>query len=99
MRSSLHFVSVAAIAAMLAAVPGSAQKTSGPKERYEMDVATASGFAAMAAGGGGMGSALGMMLGGGPDSKVAHTLDLRLGSNQAPTSPPVRADHYFEPQA
>ncbi|AMG76362.1 MULTISPECIES: hypothetical protein [Sphingopyxis] len=98
MRSSLHFVSVAAIAAMLAAVPGSAQKTSGPKERYEMDVATASGFAAMAAGGGGMGSALGMMLGGGPDSKVAHTLDLRLGSNQAPTSPPVRADHYFEPQ-
>ena len=46
MRSSLRFVSVAAVAAMLAAVPGSAQKSTGPKERYEMDVATASGFAA-----------------------------------------------------
>ena len=47
MRSSLRFVSVATIAAMLAAVPGSAQKSTGPKERYEMDVATMSGFAAM----------------------------------------------------
>ena len=47
MRSSLRFVSVAAVAAMLAAVPGSAQKTTGPKERYEMDVATMSGFAAI----------------------------------------------------
>src|SRR3546814_8394499 len=42
MRSTLRFVSVAAVAAMFAAVPGSAQKTTGPKERYEMDVATAS---------------------------------------------------------
>ena len=49
MRSSLRFVSVAAVAAMLAAVPGSAQKTTGPKERYEMDVATMSGFAAAVA--------------------------------------------------
>ena len=48
MRSSLRFVSITAVASMLAAVPGSAQKTSGPKERYEMDVATMSGFAAMA---------------------------------------------------
>ena len=47
MRSSLRFVSVATIAALLAAVPGSVQKTTGPKERYEMDVATMSGFAAM----------------------------------------------------
>ena len=100
MRSGLRFVPVAVIAAMLAAVPGSAQRTSGPKERYEMDVATASGFAAMAAGGrGGMGSALGMMFGGGPDNQVARTLELRLGSNQAPASPPVRADHFFQPQA
>jgi hypothetical protein len=100
MRSSLRFVSVAAVAATLAAVPGSAQKTSGPTERYEMDVATASGFAALGAGGRvGMGSALGMMFGGGPDGKVARTLELRIGSNQGPTAPPVRADHYFEPQA
>ena len=100
MRSSLRFVSVAAVAAMLAAVPGSAQKSTGPKERYEMDVATASGFAALAAGGKpGVGSVMGMMFGGGPDGKVAHALELRLGSNQAPTSPPVKADHFFLPQA
>ncbi|MDZ3832181.1 MAG: hypothetical protein U0S50_10225 [Sphingopyxis sp.] len=99
MRSTLRFVSMAAVAAALAAVPGAAQKSSGPTERYEMDVATASGFAAMAAGGRGMGSALGMMFGGGPDGKVAYSLDMRLGSIQAPNSPPVRADHFFEPQA
>ena len=73
MRSNLRFVSVAAVAAVLAAVPGSAQKTTGPKERYEMDVATMSGFAAMAGGGrGGLGGAMGMMFGGDPSSKVAH---------------------------
>jgi len=100
MRSILRLVSVTTLAAALAAVPGSAQKTTGPKERYEMDVATASGFAAMAAGGKpGLGSAMSMMFGGGPEGKVAHTLELRLGSNQGPTSPPVRGDHIFEPQA
>jgi hypothetical protein len=101
MRSTLRLVSITALAATLAAVPGSAQKTSGPQERYEMDVATASGFAAMAAGGGrpGVGSMMGMMFGGGPDGKVAHTLELRLGSDRTPTPPPVRGDHWFEPQA
>ena len=100
MRSSLRFVSVAAIAAMLAAVPGSAQKTSGPKERYEMDVATMSGFATMAGGGrGGLGGALGMAFGGDPSSRVAHQLLLRLGSDQAPTAPPPKGDHFFLPQA
>src|SRR3546814_7690480 len=65
MRSILRLVSVTTLAAALAAVPGSAQKTTGPKERYEMDVATASGFAAMAAGGKpGLGSAMSMMFGG-----------------------------------
>ncbi|SNS82477.1 hypothetical protein [Sphingopyxis indica] len=101
MRSILRLVSLSALAATLAAVPGSAQRTTGPKERYEMDAATASGFAAMTAGGGkpGLGSAMGMMFGGGPEGKVVHTLDLRLGSNQAPSNPPVRGEHYFEPQA
>jgi len=99
MRSSLRFVSAATIIAMLATVPGSAQKTTGPKERYEMDVATMSGFAAMAGGGGGMGSAISMMMGGGPDGKEAHTLHLRLGSTQAPTAPPPKGDHFFLPQA
>ena len=100
MRSNLRFVSVAAIAAMLAAVPGSAQRTTGPKERYEMDVATMSGFAAMAGGGkGGIGGAMGMMFGGDPSSKVAHQLLLRLGSNDAATAPPPKGDHFFQPQA
>ncbi|MEL0155165.1 hypothetical protein [Sphingopyxis sp.] len=100
MRSSLRFVSVAAVAAMLAAVPGSAQKTTGPKERYEMDVATMSGFAAMAGGGrGGLGGAMSMMFGGDPSSRVAYTLNLRLGSDQSPAAPPPKGDHYFEPQA
>ena len=101
MRSILRLVSLSALAVTLAAVPGSAQKTTGPKERYEMDAATASGFAAMTAGGGkpGLGSAMGMMFGGGPEGKIIHTLDLRLGSNQGPSSPPVHGDHYFEPQA
>lgn len=99
MRSSLRFTSVAAIAAMLAAVPGSAQKSTGPKERYEMDVATMSGFAAMGGGKGGIGGAMGMMFGGDPASKVAYTLDLRLGSNDAPTAPPPKGDHFFQPQA
>ncbi|PAL22257.1 hypothetical protein [Sphingopyxis sp. GW247-27LB] len=99
MRSTLRFVPVAAVATILAAVPGSAQKTTGPKERYEMDVATMSGFAAMGGGKGGMGGAMSMMFGGGPDKAVAHQLLLRLGSDQAPGAPPPRGDHYFEPQA
>lgn len=100
MRSHLRFISTIAIAAMLAAVPGSAQRTSGPKVRYAMDVATASGFAAMAAGGkGGMGNMLGMMMGGGPESQVARTLELRIGGNAPATPPPARADHYFLPAA
>ena len=99
MRSSLRFVSVAAVAAMLAAVPGSAQKSTGPKERYEMDVATMSGFAAMGGGKGGIGGAMGMMFGGDPSSKIAHQLLLRLGSNDAATAPPPKGDHFFLPQA
>ncbi|MDK2760331.1 MAG: hypothetical protein KYX64_03115 [Sphingopyxis sp.] len=98
MRSSLRFVSVAAVAATLAAVPGSAQKSTGPKERYEMDVATMSGFAAMD-GKGGLGGAMGMMFGGDPSTKVVHQLLLRLGSNEAPAAPPAKGDHFFQPQA
>ncbi len=99
MRSTLRFVSVAAVAAMLAAVPGSAQKSTGPKERYEMDVATMSGFAAMSGGKGGLGGAMSMAFGGDPSSRVAHQLLLRLGSNQSPTAPPPKGDHFFLPQA
>lgn len=96
MRTYLRSISAITITAMLASVPGSAQRTSGPKVRYVMDVATASGFAAMAAGGrGGMGNMLGMMMGGGPESQVARTLELRIGGNSPVTPPPARADHFF----
>src|SRR3546814_12670311 len=61
---------------------------------------TASGFAAMAAGGRkpGVGSVMGVMFGGGPGNQVPRTIELRLGSNQPPTKPPARDDHFFQPQ-
>src|SRR3546814_13967782 len=89
MGSILRLVSVTTLAAALAAVPGSAQKTTGPTERYEMDVATASGFAALAAGGKmGVGSATSMMFGVGPDRKGAHTPGRTPGPHRGPTTPP-----------
>ena len=90
--------SLATIAAMLTA-PVAAQKSTGPKERYEMDAATMSGFAAMGGGKGGMGGAMSMMFGGGPDNALARQLVLRLGSTQLPTTPPPKGDHFFLPQA
>ncbi|WP_033075105.1 hypothetical protein [Sphingopyxis sp. MWB1] len=99
MRQSLHYAAAtAAIAAMLATVPVFAQRTSGPKQRYEMDVATMSGMGAPGSGGAAMGSMVGMMLGG-RENPVTHMMQLRLGSGQTPATPPVKADHFFEPQA
>ncbi|WP_260581424.1 hypothetical protein [Sphingopyxis sp. PET50] len=98
MRTTFRITSLAVIAAMLSA-PVAAQKTTGPRERYEMDAATLSGFAAMGGGKGGMSGAMSMMFGGGPDSALARQLFLRLGSNEAPTAPPPKGDHFFLPQA
>lgn len=99
MRKTFQFTSLAVIAAMLTAPVAAQQKTTGPKERYEMDAATMSGFAAMGGGKGGMGGAMSMMFGGGPDSALARQLVLRLGSNELPTAPPPKGDHFFLPQA
>lgn len=99
MRPKFCFVSAATIAAMLASPLAAQQKTTGPKERYEMDAATMSGFAAMGGGKGGMGGAMSMMFGGGPDNAIARQLFLRLGSNEAPTAPPPKGDHFFLPPA
>ncbi|MGB5078981.1 MAG: hypothetical protein WBO17_15990 [Sphingorhabdus sp.] len=96
MRPLFRSVSLAAITVVIAVVPGSAQKSTGPKARYAMDVSTTSGIAAM---GGGMGSAMSMMFGGGPGGKVAYNLDLRLGSALSATPPPAKADHFFLPSA
>ena len=99
MRSTFRCTSIAVIAALLTASVAAQQKSTGPKERYEMDAATLSGFAAMGGGKGGIGGAMGMMFGGGPDNALARQLVLRLGSNELPTTPPPKGDHFFLPQA
>jgi hypothetical protein len=79
--------------AALAALPVLAQRgpTTGPVARYDMRAGTVSGFAAM---GGGMGGAMGMMLGGG-GNRVQHELHLRLGTSQAPAKGTPKADHFM----
>ena len=51
MRNAFRFVSLAAITAVVATVPGSAQKTTGPTATYAMDVSTLSGMGMGAKGG------------------------------------------------
>ena len=92
MRTIYRFASFAAVAAMLAAVPGSAQKTTGPKARYAMDVSTMSGMGMGAMMGGGLGG----LLGGGGDN---YMLDLRLTSTTPSPTQPEKGDHFFLPAA
>jgi hypothetical protein len=93
MRVSIRFVSLAAITAVIANVPGSAQKTTGPKATYAMDVSTMSGMGMGALMGGGLGSLLG---GGGGDN---YMLDLRLTSATPAPAQPEKGDHFFMPTA
>jgi hypothetical protein len=93
MRNEIRFVSLAAIAAIIITVPGSAQKTTGPKATYAMDVSTMSGLGMGAMMGGGLGSLLG---GGGGDN---YMLDLRLSSATPAPQQPEKADHFFLPGA
>ena len=93
MRSPLRFVSLAAIAAMIGTVPGSAQKTTGPKATYMMDVSTMSGMGMGMMMGGGLGSLLG---GGGGDN---YMLELRLSSATPAPTQPEKGDHFFLPTA
>jgi hypothetical protein len=90
MRSIARFVSLAAISAAIVSVPGSAQKTIGPKATYAMDVSTMSGMGAM------MGGGLGILMGGGGDN---YTLDLRLTSATPSSTQPEKGDHFFMPTA
>lgn len=69
---------------------------SGPVARYDMRAGTVSGMGAM---GGGMGSAMGMMFGGGRGNNVQHELYLRLGSSQSPAKGNAKADHFMPPSA
>ncbi len=85
-----HFVLFLAGAAAIGAIAWSAQVTTPPKARYQMDVSTSSGFGAGGA------NPMKMMFGGrGGGSSVAHTLTLRLGSTLAPTGDGPRADHFM----
>ena len=78
-------VSLIVLAAGLAGSPALTQQASPPIARYTVDAGTTSGMMAMAAGGGGVGSALNMMRGG---NQVAHELVLRLGSSRSATGDP-----------
>ena len=91
-RRILTGISLGACAALLAAVPGWTQGNAGTVARYTIDAGTVSGMAAMSAGGGGVGAALGALGGGG--NQVAHELYLRLGSSRGPTGE-ARGDHFM----
>jgi len=95
MRVALAGAGVAAI--VLGAGALSAQHAaSGPKARYQMDVATTSGFGGMGAMGGRGMNPMAMMFGGGRGgSSVQHTLLLRLGSTLAPTGGDPQANHFM----
>jgi hypothetical protein len=88
MHSVSRFSSLAAIVAVIATVPGSAQKTTGPKAQYAMDVSTMSGMGMGAMMGGGLGG----ILGGGGDN---YMLELRLSSATPSPQQPEKGDHFF----
>lgn len=92
-RKTVLWISAASLAVLVAS-PLSSQQASSPIARYDMDVGTVTGLAAM---GGGIGGGLSMMFGGG-GSKKAHELVLRLGSSNAPAGAP-KADHFMPPVA
>lgn len=92
MRIVTRFVSLLAISAAIVSVPGSAQKTTGPKATYAMDVSTMSGMGMGAMMGGGLGS----LMGGGGDN---YMLDLRLTSKTPSPTQPEKGEHFFVPTA
>jgi hypothetical protein len=85
----------AASMAVLVTSPVSSQQAASPIARYDMDVGTVTGLAAM---GSGMGAGLSMMFGGG-GNKQMHELILRLGSSRAPAAGAPKADHFMPPVA
>ncbi|MFM5908548.1 MAG: hypothetical protein ACKOPO_13345 [Novosphingobium sp.] len=96
-RKAVLALSAGTVAAGLLASPIFAQSkpASGPVARYDMRAGTVTGVGAM---GKGMGSAMGMMMGGG-NSGPQHELYLRLGSSQPPAKGGPKADHFMPPVA
>lgn len=64
--------------------------------RYDMRAGTVSGIGGL---GGGMGSAMSMMFGGGRGGNVQHELYLRIGSANGATKGNPKADHFMPPSA
>lgn len=93
MHPSVRYSTLAILTASLCIMPSAAQKTTGPKARYEMDVQTMSGMGIGAMMGGGLGGILG---GGGGDN---HMIDLRLTSTVPAPQQPEKGDHFFLPAA
>lgn len=87
------FFAGTALCVLSIATTSSAQKTTGPKATYAMDVSTMSGMGMGAMMGGGLGSLLG---GGGGDN---YMLDLRLTSATPAPVQPEKGDHFFLPAA
>ena len=87
MRSFFRPLSFAVLTTALVVTPGVAQKTTGPKARYTMDVQTMSGF------GMGFGGGLGGVLSRGGSEN--YMLDLRLESTIAAPQQPEMGDHFF----
>ncbi len=92
MRRHVLFLTTATLCGLSLATTGSAQKTTGPKAQYAMDVSTMSGMGMGAMMGGGLGG----LLGGGGDN---YMLDLRLSATKPAPQQPETGDHYFLPAA
>ncbi|WP_152414455.1 hypothetical protein [Blastomonas sp. AAP53] len=95
-RKTALCISAVSMAVLLAS-PVSSQQAASPIARYDMDVGTVTGLAALGGGASsGMGAGLSMMFGGG-SNKQAHELVLRLGSSRAPAAGAPKADHFMPP--
>lgn len=92
MRPIFRYTSLVVLSSSLLVGPISAQKTTGPKARYEMDVQTMSGMGMGAM----MGGGLGALFGGDGDN---YNIDLRLTSATPAPQQPEKGEHFFLPAA
>ncbi len=93
MRPTVRTLLIATSAFLAIISSSSAQKTTGPKAQYAMDVSTMSGM------GMGMGSIMKGMFGGGGGGSENYVVDLRLKSSIPAPIQPESGDHFFLPAA
>jgi hypothetical protein len=92
MRSLIKICALTSIIAVIVTVPSSAQKTTGPKAQYAMDVSTMSGFGAGM--GGSLTGGIGAIFGGGGGGPH-YMLDLHLKSTVPAAVQPEKGEHFF----